>query len=114
MAEGTGEGIAIRVLWDGIENVPIMLTNQALGQVGQQGEVILTFGQLAPPVLAGDPDQQREQAKGIPFIPIKPVARLALTRAGLEDLIRVLKETRDNYDKAQETTAKPTEEGDGK
>ena len=99
MAEETREGLTIRLVWDGVENVAIVLANQVIGQVGQQGEVILTFGQTAPPILLGDVDQQREQAKEIPFLPIKPVARLAITRAGLDDFIRILNEIRDNYDR---------------
>jgi hypothetical protein len=113
LAEETQQ-VEIRVLWDGIEAVPIMLANQALGQIGQQGEVILTFGQIAPPALTGDPDQQRQQAKEIRSLAIKPVARLAVTRAGLDDLIRILSETRENYDKLQDTMAQLTESGDEK
>jgi hypothetical protein len=89
----------MRLSWEGIEDLPILLANQVIGQVGQHGEVILSFGQTAPPVLLGDPEQQREQAKEIPSVPIKPVARLALTREGLDDVIRILNETRDNWDK---------------
>jgi hypothetical protein len=112
LADETPESLTIRLAWDGAENVAIVLVNQVLGQVGQQGEVILTFGQTAPPILIGDQDQQREQAREIPFVPIKPVARLAITRAGLDDLIHVLNETRNNYDKAQGMPPSPEEEGE--
>ena len=112
LAEEMPEGLMIRIVWDGVENLPILLANQVIGQVGQQGEVILSFGQAAPPILIGDPEQQLEQAREIPFISIKPVTRLALTRDGLDDLIRVLNETRDNYDKTQRIRLSQAEEGD--
>jgi hypothetical protein len=112
LAKETREWIQIPVVWDGLENVPIALVNQALGQVGQQEEIILSFGQLTPPPLIGDMEQQQEQARRIERLAIKPVARLGLTRAGLDDLIRILNETRDNYDKIQEAKARQLEESD--
>ncbi len=82
--------------------MPILLVNQFLGQVGQQSEVILTFGQFAPPAILGETQAERErQAEGVKHIPIKPVARLALTRAGLEQLVSILHQTLENHDKAQ-------------
>jgi hypothetical protein len=102
LADETRDWIAITAVWDGLENVPIALVNNALGQVGQQGEIILSFGQLTPPPLMGTVEQQQEQARQIERLLIKPVARLGLTREGLDDLIRILSETRDNFDKIQE------------
>ncbi|MBA2713885.1 MAG: hypothetical protein H0U55_10095 [Rubrobacteraceae bacterium] len=102
VAEDTQRSLQIPVLWDGVENVPLVLTNQVLGQVGQQGEVILTFGQVNPPLLMGTPEQQAQQAGEIPFVAVKPVARLALTKAGLDDLVRVLQDTQRNYEQAQQ------------
>jgi hypothetical protein len=112
LAEETPEGLMIRLRWEGVENVPILLANQVIGQVGQQGEVILAFGQASPPILIGDAEQQREQAREIPFVPVKPVVRLGFTRAGLDDVIRILNETRDNWDKTLGTPPTPAEEGD--
>lgn len=112
MAEETRREIQIPVVWDKAEDVAIIFANQFVGQVGQQDEVVLTFGQVTPPVLLGPREQQEAQVREIPFVPVKPVARLGLTKAGLDDLIRVLNETRDNYDKAQEAVAKRAEESD--
>lgn len=114
MEEEAQQGIPILATWDRVEEIPILLVNQVLGQIGQQGEVILTFGQVTLPILTGEPDQQLQQARETPSVPIKPVARLALTRAGLEDLIRILHLTRENYDNMQQTIAEQlTERGDG-
>ena len=102
MTEDTQTGVNVPVIWDGIENVPLALANQVLGQVGVQGEVILTFGQITPPILVGKSEQQVSQAQEIPFVAVKPVARLALTKAGLDDLVRVLQATQKNYERTQE------------
>ena len=113
MSEEARQGIHIPIVWAGTEDVPIVFVNQILGQVGLQDEVVLSFGQMTPPPLLGEPEQQREQAEEIAFVSVKPVARVALTKAGLDDLIRVLQATRDNYQKVEETKAKLTEEGGG-
>jgi hypothetical protein len=110
LAKESREWLDIPVVWEGLENVPIVLANNALGQVGQQDEIILSFGQLTPPALYGDLERQREQAQQIERLAVKPVARLGLTRAGLDDLIRILTGTRDNYDRVQEARAKRARE----
>ena len=96
------EDMQIPVFWDAVEDVPLVLVNQVLGQVGQQDEVILTFGQVNPPLLMGTREQQAQQASEIPFVAVKPVARLALTKAGLDDLVRVLQDTQRNYERVQQ------------
>jgi hypothetical protein len=101
VAEETETTLNVPVIWDGVEDVPLVLANQVLGQVGHQGEVILTFGQITPPILQGTLEQQAEQASEIPFVSVKPMARVALTKAGLDDLIRVLQATQKNYERAE-------------
>lgn len=108
------EGVHVTVAWQGVDDVPILFVNQVLGQLGQQAEVIVTFGQLAPPAILGETREERErQARGITHVPIKPVARLAMTRAGLEELVRVLHKTAENYDKAQELMAQSQRMAEG-
>ncbi len=100
--EPTGATVEYRLNWTGIEDVPVILTNQFIGQVGQQNEVVLTFGQVTMPALLGSAEQQIEQARENPNLPIRTLARFTLTRAGLDELIGVLEQTRINHDKAQQ------------
>jgi hypothetical protein len=111
LEEQLPEGMAsLPVAWEGIEDVPILFVNQVLGQVGQQAEVILAFGQVAPPAILGETQAEREkQLRAITRISVKPVARLALTRAGLEQLVGVLHQTLENHDKAQKAFAQAQE-----
>ena len=113
LTEGTGQGTQLAVVWVESEDVRVLLANQFLGQVGLQGEVLLTFGQLVPPTLVGEPDEVAEQLKQLSHVPAKPIARMALTRFGLDELIRVLNETRDNYDKAQQAAEQGRKGGEG-
>ncbi len=112
MAEDTNQGVQLSVVWSGTEDVPIALVNQFLGQVGLQDEVILTFGQLTPPALLGTLEQQQEQVKEMPFLVVKPVARLGLTKTGLDQLVDVLQQTQRNYEEAQRQNTQQAKEGD--
>jgi hypothetical protein len=96
-AAGQPERIELPLVWVGIEDVPILLANQYLGQVQQQ-EIILTLGQVTPPVLLGSPEQLAQQVERLSFVPVKTVARFGLTRTRLEELIGVLQATARQFD----------------
>lgn len=106
LTEQVPEGIPFPIAWEGVDDLPVLFVNQVLGQVGQQTEVILTFGQLTPPAILGETQAEREQQiRDVTRLPIKPVARFALTREGLEQLVAVLHQTLENHDKVLEIMA---------
>lgn len=93
--------VGIPGVWVGPEELPILMVNAFLGQVDHQ-EITLALGQYTPPVIRGDTeDERRQQVQAISYIPIKPVVRVALTRARLTELIAMLEETGRNYDQLQ-------------
>ena len=94
--------IQVPVLFVGADDTPILYVNQFVVQ-HQQNEFIITVGQIAPPMLLGTEEQQRQQAKQIAYVPVKVVARLALTKARLKELISVLETNLANYDRKQES-----------
>jgi hypothetical protein len=94
---GQPERIEIPIVWVGVEDARILFANQFLGQVEQQ-EIVLTFGQVTPPVLLGPPERLAQQVERLGFIPVKTVARFGMTRARLEELIGVLQATARNFD----------------
>jgi hypothetical protein len=96
-AAGQPEPIEVPILWVGVEDAQILFANQFLGQVEQQ-EIVLTFGQITPPVLLGSPEQRARQVERLGFIPVRTVARFGMTRARLEELIGVLQATARNFD----------------
>ena len=78
--------------------------------------VMFRFGETSTEYVAArfndpeNPDEtseaERERQIGDwPRIPIKPVARFALTREGLEQLVTVLHQTLENHDKVSEIMA---------
>lgn len=92
-------GVPIPLAWIGAEDLPVLFVNQFVGQVeAEQGVFFLNIGQALPPALLGTPEEQAEQLEQIAYVPVKPVARLALTRERLEYLIAILQTNLDQHD----------------
>lgn len=103
----------VPLTWVGTEDVPIFYVNEALGQVGSYGEILLTLGQSTPPAfLAENEEDRRRMFEEVTAVPVKPVARVALTRTTLTRLLTALQTTLKTYDELQqdELQAPPTTE----
>jgi len=96
MAEEPGF-VQLPVVRVGLDEVPIHFVNDFVVQ-HDKGEFFLTVGQLQPPIVLGTPQERKEQAERLGYIPVKVVARFGLTRRRLEELIRVLQENLQGYD----------------
>jgi hypothetical protein len=100
MAEGgaghEGGDIQIPIVWEGLDELPVYSTSQILSQFTDDMFVI-SFGMLTPPALIGTPEERREQAKSIGYVPIRPIVRLGLTENRVEQLIAVLQENLRNF-----------------
>lgn len=90
----------MRIDWSSAEHVPAEYANQLLSQVSQ-GEIFLTFAQLTPPVLVGDPEQQAAQARDMSSIPVKVIARLILCPERVEELLNVLGQSLEQHQRQQ-------------
>ena len=98
------DAITLPVTYLGLEDVPILFANQFVIQ-HEKNEFILTVGQLQPPILLGAPEERKEQAKKLAYVPIKVVARFGLTRQRLAELIEALQSNLRKYDEKQEHTS---------
>ena len=94
---------AIPTTWIGAEDLPVLFVNTFVGQVQPQERAFyLSIGQTVPPALIGTPEEQAEQLEQIAYVPIKPIARLALTRSKMEELIAILQVNLEQYDRIVE------------
>ncbi len=98
------DAITLPVTYLGVEDVPILFANQFVIQ-HEKNEFVLTVGQLQPPILLGSPEERKEQAKRLTYVPIRVVGRFGLTRQRLAELIEVLQSNLRTYDKKQEHTS---------
>ena len=96
--------ITLPVTYLGLEDVPILFANQFVIQ-HEKNEFVLTVGQLQPPILLGSPEERKEQAKKLTYVPIRVVARFGLTRQRLAELIEALQSNLRKYDEKQEHTS---------
>ncbi len=94
------EQIALPFFFIGSEDVPIVLSNLQVIQHVQQ-EFIITFGQFSPPVVLGTPEKQLEQMKSKPYLPVKTVARVAMSPQRVGDLIKALQENLNTWKSSQ-------------
>ncbi len=78
--------------WVGAEDLPVQFANTFSGVVGANA-VFLDIGSTVPPVI-----ESEEQLANLRFVPVKPIARIALAPGGLDDLIDTLENTRRNYE----------------
>ena len=92
------ESIAVPIVYVGADEVPVHYANSFIVQ-HQQNEFFLSIGTLTPPILIGSPDEVREQAKQISYVPVRVQARIAMTRDRLVELIGLLTENLATFDK---------------
>lgn len=92
--------VSIPVVYIGVEDAPILYSNQFAVQV-EGNDFIVTAGQLTPPILVGSEEEQREQAKQLSYVPIRVVARLAINRERAAQLAALLGKQLQQYDERQ-------------
>lgn len=103
MSQPEPEQFELPVTWVGLEEEPIYFANQILVQF-QPDEFVLALGQATAPPVLGTPEQVREQLEQITYVPIRPIARIGLTRKRIQELIAALQANLDNHDRAVEST----------
>lgn len=102
MAEHEPDEIAVPIVWVGVEDTPILFCNQFISQFDNDLQTfLLTFGQMSPPALAGTPEQVREQAEQISFVPVKAVARLSVSPSKMAEIQAALGANVDQFEAAR-------------
>jgi hypothetical protein len=78
--------------WIGVDELPVPFANTFSGIVGPNA-VFINIGSTVPPAI-----ESEEDLENMLFIPVKPIARIAMAPGGLDDLIRTLEHTRSLYE----------------
>lgn len=79
----------VPVVWENVEGLPVLFANQFIVQHFQD-EFILTVGQMVPPALLGDEEQREAQLRELEQVTVRPLARIAFTRARLIEFVQAL------------------------
>jgi len=91
----------IPLTWIGADELPLLWVNRFVGQT-LEDHLVLTIGQSVDPALIGTPEDRIAQLEQIAYVPIRPVARLAFSRARCEELIGILNVVLEGYDRQQQ------------
>jgi len=103
MTDEGSEGIAIPVLWEGLDSAEISFVNQMivqLGPPGNEGEFVVTLGQLHPPVLMGGEEENKARLKALPYVTVRVVAKVGMPVARVRELRDLLTRMLDTYESA--------------
>lgn len=92
--------IQVPLVWIGLDETPIELASTFQVQIQAPGEIIVSVGQTAPPILTGTPEEQATQARAVRFVQSRTLARLVLTPHRVRELISVLQQVLEGHDKA--------------
>jgi hypothetical protein len=91
----------VPIVWENLDGVPVLLANQFIIQHFQD-EFILTVGQMVPPTLLGDEQARAAQLQRIEQMTVRPLTRIAFTRARLTELIETLAAHSEKYDREKQ------------
>ena len=89
------EAIEPESAWIGVEELSVQFANAFAAVVGPHA-VFINIGSSVPPGI-----ETEEDLAQLRFIPVKPIARLALAPQGLDGLIETLENTRRIYKELQ-------------
>lgn len=100
--KGDDEPLTLKVAYVDTDD-PMIFANQFVVQI-EQDELILTFGQLVPPMIVGPRETWAEQARTIPFVPVRVRGRYGMSMQRARDLHRLLGEQIAKYEQAKGET----------
>ncbi|HET9152874.1 MAG TPA: hypothetical protein VFN85_02010 [Solirubrobacterales bacterium] len=89
------EEIELDQAWIGADELPVQFANAFVAIAGPNAYFV-NLGSQLPPEISTEDDFERLKTRG--YIPVKPIARIALSPQGLDDLIRVLETIRGDTD----------------
>ena len=98
MSPDPPERLEVPLSWVGYDDAPIAYANQFLVQWTPEEGFVLGVGQATTPPLMGTPEQIKAQAAQIEFVPVRTLARFAMTQPKLHELIAALEANLRNFE----------------
>ncbi len=91
------EIVSVPLAWVGVDDVPVRAINQAYSQFDPDGLFVLTVGIANPPPLTGGKKANKELLQSLSAVKVTPVARLAMTEAHAESVMKALQKNVKQY-----------------
>lgn len=87
------EPVNLPLGWYESEELPYLWANQAMIQIGSPKELLLSFGQVRPPVFTGTSQEQHQQAESLTSVPCKIIGRVSIGIDSAAELFKILDTT---------------------
>jgi hypothetical protein len=81
--------VSLPLVWQSPEETAIQFVNQVVIQA-QGDEFILMFGQQAPPLTFGSPEERADQASRLGYVPVRVAARLGMPRKRFKEFANLV------------------------
>ncbi len=95
----TNDEVSLPLSMSDFDDSPILLANHFLIQ-HQPDEFVVSLSQVTAPPLVGPPEEIRAQARSSGGeVPVHTIARVAMTRRRVVELIALLQERLDEHDR---------------
>ena len=95
----------ISLVWVGLDGMPVRAVNNTVCQV-HDGLFIVSFGFTNPPLFAGTAKEIRAQIEATDAVPVTSVARIAVTEAHMEKVIKAFQDTLNRHRKQKDSEKK--------
>ena len=92
---------ALSLVWVGLDDSPVRAVNNTICQI-HEDLFVMSFGFTNPPVLIGTPAVVKKQIEALDTVRVTPVARIAVTEAHLESIIKVFRDGLTRYRKQRD------------
>jgi hypothetical protein len=107
--------VSLRLDWSAAEACPARHVNQVLAQLGPPSErgvpdgIYVAVGSICPPVIPADPEGRAARVAELTagVVKVAVYGRVSMSRDVLDDLLRLLKLTADQYDAAVALARRP-------
>ena len=94
----TNDELSLPLSMSDFDDSPILLANHFLIQ-HQPDEFVVSLSQLTAPPLVGPSEEIRAQARSGGDVPVHTIARVAMTRRRVVELIALLQERLEEHDR---------------
>jgi hypothetical protein len=94
----TGAELGLPLTWTDFDETPIMFANHVVVQ-HQPDEFVLSLSQVVGPPLTGTDVDRREQATGVDHLNLHTLARVAMNRRRVVELISLLQAEVQEHDR---------------
>ncbi len=103
------EPVNLRISWTDNDNLLFTWANQFIVQPAGANEILISLGQVHPPLVIGSAEEQQEQLRKLTTVDCKVVSRVSVSLESARQLLTVLQTTLDGLERIKTLASNPSE-----